>query len=147
MRLYIVKQYLGVPNLRRSTSFYIFTHVLPGISLLTLRCFVAEVRRLFPENHQKKREPGKQRNTEPWLGELNENTEFSEISATCSSVDIATILSKSSAVPAYCLFVFALFFFLLWQFFLQLLILCLYALFKVLKQGQKMNIPKINHRT
>ena len=91
--------------------------VLPGISLLTLRCFVAEVRRLFPENHQKKRESGKQRNTEPWLWELNENTEFSEISATCSSVDIATILSKSSAVPAYCLFVFALFFFLLWQFF------------------------------
>ena len=66
VRLYIVKQYLGVPNLGRSTSFYIFTHVLPGISLVTLRCFVAEVRWLFPVSRQKKRQSGKQRNTEPW---------------------------------------------------------------------------------
>ena len=54
------------PNLRRSTPFYIFMHFLPGISLLTLRCFVAEVRWLFPVSRQKKRESGKQRNTEPW---------------------------------------------------------------------------------
>ena len=66
VRLYIVKQCLGVPNLRRSTSFYIFTHVLPGISLLTLRCFVAEVRWLFPVSRQKEKESGKQRNSEPW---------------------------------------------------------------------------------
>ena len=66
VRLYMVKQFLGVPNLRRSTPFYIFMHFLPGISLLTLWRFVAEVRWLFPEIRQKKRESGKQRNTEPW---------------------------------------------------------------------------------
>ena len=66
VRLNIVKQFLGVPTLRRTTSFYIFTHVLPGIILLTLRRFVAEVRWLFPVSRQKKRESGKQRNTEPW---------------------------------------------------------------------------------
>ena len=63
----LVNQFLGVPNLRRSTPFYIFMHFLPGISLLTLRRqFVAEVRWLFPVSRQKKRESGKQRNTEPW---------------------------------------------------------------------------------
>ena len=80
----LVKQFLGVPNLWRSSSFYISVHYLPGISLLTLRCFVAEVRWLFPVSRQKRRESGKQRNTEPWRRELNENTVFSEISATCS---------------------------------------------------------------
>ena len=58
---------------------------LPRINLLTLRCFVAEVRWLFPVNRQRKRKPRKQRNTEPW-GELNQNTTITEISATCSSV-------------------------------------------------------------
>ena len=62
----VIKQFLGVPNLRRSTPLYIFMHFLPGISLLTLWRFVAEVRWLFPESRQKKRESGKQRNTEPW---------------------------------------------------------------------------------
>ena len=62
----VIKWFLGVPNLRRSTPFYIFMHFLPGLSLLTLRCFVAEVRWLFPVNHQNKRESGKQRNIEPW---------------------------------------------------------------------------------
>ena len=90
-------------------------HFLPGISLLTLRRFVAEARWLFPVSRQKEKESGKQRNTEPWRWELNENTAFSEISATCSPVDIANILSKSS-VPVYCLFVFACLFFLLWLF-------------------------------
>ena len=32
----VIKGFLGVPNLRRSTLFYIFMHFLPGISLLTL---------------------------------------------------------------------------------------------------------------
>ena len=82
----VLKWFLGVPNLRRSTPFYIFMHFLPGISLLTLRCFVAEVRWLFPASRQKKRESGKQQNTEPWRRELNENTAFSEISATCSFI-------------------------------------------------------------
>ena len=40
----VVTWFLGVPNLRRSTPFYIFKHFLPGISLLNLRFFVAEVR-------------------------------------------------------------------------------------------------------
>ena len=62
----VIKWFLGVPNLRCSTPFYIFMHFLPGLSLLTLRCFVAEVRWLFPVNHQNKRESGKQRNIEPW---------------------------------------------------------------------------------
>ena len=63
----LVNQFLGVPNLRRSTPFYIFIDFLPGISLVTLsRQFVAEVRWLFPVSRQKKRESGKQRNTEPW---------------------------------------------------------------------------------
>ena len=66
VRLYIVKQFLGVPNLGRRTPFYIFMHFLPGISLLPLWRFVAEVRWLFPVSRQKKRESGKQRNTEPW---------------------------------------------------------------------------------
>ena len=52
----VIKQFLDVPNLRRSTPFYIFMHFLPGISLLTLRRFVAEVRWLFPVSRQKKRE-------------------------------------------------------------------------------------------
>ena len=55
-----------VPNLRRSTPFYIFMNFLPGISLLTLRRFVAEVRWLLPVSRQNKRELEKQRNTEPW---------------------------------------------------------------------------------
>ena len=63
----LVKQFLGVPDLRHSTPFYIFIHFLPDISLLTLNRFVAEVRWLFPvSRRQKKRESGKQRNTEPW---------------------------------------------------------------------------------
>ena len=108
-----------------------FMHFLPGISLVILRRqFVAEVRWLFPVSRQKKRESGKQRNTEPWRWELNENTAFSEISATCSPVDIANILSKYSAVPIYCLFLFACFFFLLWQFF------CLF-LFSVYKPASE----------
>ena len=111
----VIKQFLGVPNLRRSTP-SMFMHFLPGISLVTLRRqFVAEVRWLFPVSRQKKRESGKQRNTEPWRWDLNENTAFSEISATCSPINIANILSKSS-VPVYCLFVFACLFFLLWLF-------------------------------
>ena len=60
-----MKRFLGVPNLRRSTP-SMFMHFLPGISLVTLRRFVAEVRWLFPVSRQKKRESGKQRNTEPW---------------------------------------------------------------------------------
>ena len=47
--------------------------LIPRINLLTLRCFVAEVRWLFPVNRQKKRKPRKQRNTEPLL-ELNQIT-------------------------------------------------------------------------
>ena len=62
----VIKRFLGVPNLRRSTPFYIFMHFLPGISLLTLRRFVAEARWLFPVSRQKEKESGKQRNTEPW---------------------------------------------------------------------------------
>ena len=63
----VVKQFLGVPNLRCSSPFfYISMHFLPGISLLTLDRFVAEVRWLLPQIRQKKRESGKQRNTEPW---------------------------------------------------------------------------------
>ena len=63
----LVKQFLGAPNLRRNSPFlYISMYFLPGISLLTLNRFVAEVRWLFPESRQKKRESGKQRNTEPW---------------------------------------------------------------------------------
>ena len=95
-------------------------HFLPCISLLTLRCFVAEVRWLFPVSRQKKRESGKQRNTEPWRWKLNENTAFSEISATCSSFN-SKYLSKFSAVLVYCLFVLAFLFFLLWHIFLHLL--------------------------
>ena len=52
----LVKQFLGVPNLQRSTPFHIFMHFLPGISLLILRRFVAEVWWLLPASRQKKRE-------------------------------------------------------------------------------------------
>ena len=52
----LVKQFLGVPNLRRSTPFHIFMHFLPGISLLILRRFVTEVWWLLPASRQKKRE-------------------------------------------------------------------------------------------
>ena len=62
----VIKWFLGLPNLRRNTPLYIIMHFLPGISLLTLRRFVAEVRWLFPESRQKKREIRKQRNTDPW---------------------------------------------------------------------------------
>ena len=61
-----IKRFLGVPNLRRITPCYIFTYFLPGISLLNLGRFVAEVRWLFPVKSQKETESGKQRNTEPW---------------------------------------------------------------------------------
>ena len=44
----VIRRFLGVPNLPCSTPFYIFMHFLPGISLLTLWHFVAEVRWLFP---------------------------------------------------------------------------------------------------
>ena len=61
----VIEWFLGVPNLRRSTPFYIFMRFLPGISLLNLSRFVAEVRWLFPESRHKKRKSEKQRNTEP----------------------------------------------------------------------------------
>ena len=121
-----VKRFPGVPKLRRSSP-YIFMHFLPGISLLTLRRFVAEVRWLFPESRQKQRESGKQRNTEPWRWELNENTTQRFLKSVLHAHHfIAYIWSKSSAVPVYCLFVFACFFFLLWQY------LCIF-LFSVYK--------------
>ena len=78
----LVKQFLVVPIYGTVLLFYISMHFLPGISLLTLNRFVAEVRWLFPVNRQKKRKPRKQRNTEPLL-ELNQNTAITEISATC----------------------------------------------------------------
>ena len=63
----LVKQFLGVPNVRRGSRFFcISMHFLPGISLLTLNRFVAEVKWLFPVSRQRKRESGKQRNTGPW---------------------------------------------------------------------------------
>ena len=62
----LVKQFLVVPIYGTVLLFYISMHFLPGISLLTLNRFVAEVRWLFPVNRQKNRESGKQRNTEPW---------------------------------------------------------------------------------
>ena len=52
----VIKRFLGVTDLRRSTPFYILMHFLPGISLLTLWRFVAEVWWLFPASRQKKRE-------------------------------------------------------------------------------------------
>ena len=64
----INKKFQGVPYLPRINPFYIFTHFefVPGISLLTLWRFVAEVKWLLPVSRQKERESGKQRNTEPW---------------------------------------------------------------------------------
>ena len=62
----VKKWFLVVSNIRRSTTFHIFMHFLPGISLLILRRFVAEVWWLLPVSRQKKRESGIQRNTEPW---------------------------------------------------------------------------------
>ena len=121
----VIKGFLGVPNLRCSTPFYFFMHFLPGISLVTLRRFVAEARWLFPVSRQKEKESGKQRNTEPWRWELNENAAFSKNSATCSSF-YRKYLSKSS-VPVYCLFV-CLFLLVSFSFYgnlLALLILCL----------------------
>ena len=44
---------------------FIFMYFLPRINLLTLRCFVAEVRWLFPVNRQEYRESTKQQNIEP----------------------------------------------------------------------------------
>ena len=43
----VIRRFLGVPKLRCSTPFHIFMHFLPGISLLTLWHFVAEVGWLF----------------------------------------------------------------------------------------------------
>ena len=51
----------------------IFMYFSPRISLLTLRCFVAEVRWLFPVNHQEYWESTKQKNIEPWW-ELNKKS-------------------------------------------------------------------------
>ena len=46
---------------------FIFMYFLPGINILTLRCFVDEVimRWLFPVNRQEYRESTKQQNIEP----------------------------------------------------------------------------------
>ena len=89
-------------------------HFLPGISLLTLWRFVAEVRWLFPESRQKREN---QENSEI----LNHGESWTRTQRFLKSVlpahhFIANILNKSS-VPVYCLFVFVRFFFLLWQFF------------------------------
>ena len=46
----LVKQFLVVPIYGTVLLFYISMHFLPGISLLTLNRFVAEVRWLFPVN-------------------------------------------------------------------------------------------------
>ena len=37
----VIEWFLGVPNLRRSSPFYIFMRFSPGISLLNLSRFVA----------------------------------------------------------------------------------------------------------
>ena len=55
----VIKWFLGVPNLRRKTPFYILMHFLPGKSLLDLWRFVVEVRWLFPVSRQKKTKSGK----------------------------------------------------------------------------------------
>ena len=44
---------------------FIFMYFLPRINLLTLQCFVAEVRWMFPVNRQEYRESTKQQNIEP----------------------------------------------------------------------------------
>ena len=107
----VIKRFLGVPNLRRSTPLYIFMQFLPGISLLTLWRFVAEVRWLLTVSRQKKKS-GKQRNTEPWRRELNVNTTQRLLKSVLRAHNfIENILSKSSA-PVYFLFVcFCLFLF------------------------------------
>ena len=87
-----------------SSPFYIFMHFLPGISLLTLRRFVAEVRWLFPASRQKKRESEKQRILNHG-GENRTRTQRLLKSVLRAHHFIANILSKCS-VPVYivCLF-------------------------------------------
>ena len=103
---------LGVPNPPR-TLIFIFVYFLPHINLLTLQCFVAEVKWLFSVNRQEYRESTKQRNTEPSC-ELNRTTAITEISATCPSFRLREIFKYQSSVSVHCLLGFAYFLFLLW---------------------------------
>ena len=57
---------------------FIFIYFLPHINFLTLQCFVAEVRWLFPVNRQEYWKSTKQQNIEPWW-ELNKNAAITEI--------------------------------------------------------------------
>ena len=124
----VIKRFLGVPNLRRSTPLYIFMHFLPGISLLTLWRFVAEVRWLLTVSRQKKKQrSGKQRNSEPWRRELNVNTTQRLLKSVLRAHNfIENILSKSSA-PVY--FLFVCFFLFLFPF----MVICWLFLFFVYK--------------
>ena len=110
----VIQWFLRVTDLRRSTPFYIFMHFLPGISLLTLWRFVTVV--VTSELPKKERI---RKTAKYWTMAVRVEREHSVFWNQCYVLIhfIVNILSKSSAVPVYCLFVFACFFYLLWQFF------------------------------
>ena len=119
---------------------FIFMYFLPRINLLTLRCFVAEVRWLFPVNRQEYRESTKQQNIEPWW-ELKKNAAITKISATCASFKYCWIFDSQSSVPVHCLLGFACFLFHIWQLFCKLFIVYMPTSREHWNRVKKMNIP------
>ena len=102
-------------------------HFLLGRSLLIFCCW-GEV--VVPSEPPKKRENQENSEILNHGGESWTRTQRFLKSVLIAHHFIANILSKASAVPVYCLFVFACLFFLLWQFF------CLF-LFSVYKPASE----------
>ena len=142
----VIKWFLGVPNLRRSTPFYIYLYAIltwhKSFNSVAFCCWGEVVVSSEPSKRERIRKTAKYLTMA-----VRVEREHSVFWNQCYVLIhfIANILSKSS-VPVYCLFVFACFFFLLCQFFC-IFLFSVYARFRVLKQGQKTNIPKINGRT
>ena len=112
----LLKQFLGVPNLRRNSPFlylYAFLTWHKSFNFESFRCWGEVIVPTEPPKKERIRKIAKY-----WTMAVRIEREHSVFWNQCYVPIhfIANILSKTS-FPVYCLFVFACLFFLLWQFF------------------------------
>ena len=112
----VVKQFLGVPNLRRSSPFLYLYAFLTWHKSFNFESFCCWGEVVVPSEPPKKERIRK--TAKYWTMAMRVEREHSVFWNQCNVLIqfIANILSKTS-FPVYCLFVFACLFFLLWQFF------------------------------
>ena len=112
----VVKQFLGVPNLRRNSPFLYLYSFLTWQKSLNFESFCCWGEVFVPREPPKKERIRK--TAKYWTMAMRVEREHSVFWYQCYALIqfIANILSKTS-FPVYCFFVFACLFFLLWQFF------------------------------